>query len=113
MPYITNGMICIRSPVLIRLIIADIIAIMLIMSVIVRAHPFPFKRPHDTAKLATPNPTNTKPPIVIRNPNTLVEESESMLIKVPIDKGAIPVNKRIIPPIIIRIAITVIPVGRC
>ena len=42
---------------------------MLIMSVIVLAHPFPFKRPHETMKLAIPNPTNTKPPIVINNPN--------------------------------------------
>ena len=42
------------------------------MSVIVRAHLFPFKRPHETIKLAIPIPTNTKPPIVISNPNTLV-----------------------------------------
>jgi hypothetical protein len=86
---------------------------MLIMSVIVRAHPFPFKRPHETMKLAIPSTTNTKPPIVIRNPNALVEESESMLIKGPKNKGIIPVNKRINPPIIIRTAIIVIPVGRC
>ncbi len=46
---------------------------MLIMSVIIGAHPFPFKRPHDTTKLAIPNPTNVKPPIVISNPNALVE----------------------------------------
>ena len=86
---------------------------MLIMSVIVRAHPFPFKRPHDTTKLAMPSPTNVKPPIVIRNPSALVEESESILIKGPINKGVIPVNKSINPPIIIRMAIIVIPVGRC
>jgi hypothetical protein len=42
-----------------------------------------------------------------------VEESESMLIKVPKNKGVIPVNKSIIPPITIRTEITVIPVGRC
>ena len=36
-----------------------------------------------------------------------------MLIKGPITKGVIPVNKSIIPPIIIRIAIITIPVGRC
>ena len=71
MPYITIGMICIRSSVLARDIIANIIAIMLIMSVIVLAHPFPFKRPHETMKLAIPNPTNTKPPIVVSIPNSL------------------------------------------
>jgi hypothetical protein len=36
-----------------------------------------------------------------------------MLIKGPKNKGVIPVNKSIIPPIIIRIDIIVIPVGRC
>jgi hypothetical protein len=83
------------------------------MSVIVLAHLFPFKRPHETIKLAIPRATNAKPPIVIRNPSSLVEESESMLIKVPINKGVIPVNKSINPPIIIRTDIIVIPVGRC
>ena len=84
------------------------------MSVIIRAHLFPFKRPHETIKLAIPSPTNTKPPMVIRNPSSLVEESEeSMLIKGPINKGVIPVNNNTKPPIIIRIAIIVIPVGRC
>ena len=63
MPYITIGMMCIRSPVLARDIIANIIAIMLIMSVIVLAHHFPFKRPPETMKLAIPNPTNTTPPM--------------------------------------------------
>ena len=93
---------------------ANIIAIMLIMSVIVLAHLFPFKRPHETIKLAIPNATNVKPPIVISNPNALVEESEeSMLIKGLINKGVIPVNNRINPPIIIRTDIIVIPVGRC
>ena len=43
------------------------------ISVIVRAHSFPFKRPHETIKLAIPSATNTKPPIVIRDPNALVE----------------------------------------
>ena len=86
---------------------------MLIMSVIVLAHPFPFNNPHETTKLAIPNATNTKPPIAIRNPNSLVEESESMLINGPINKGVIPVNNRINPPIIIRTDIIVIPVGRC
>ncbi len=56
------------------------------MSVIVLAHLLPFKRPHETIKLAIPRATNAKPPIVIRNPSSLVEESESMLIKVPINK---------------------------
>ena len=56
-----------------REIIANIIAIMLIMSVIVLAHLFPFKRPHETIKLAIPSITNAKPPIVIRNPNELIE----------------------------------------
>jgi hypothetical protein len=36
-----------------------------------------------------------------------------VLIKGPINKGVIPVNKRINPPIIIRTDIIVIPVGRC
>jgi hypothetical protein len=36
-----------------------------------------------------------------------------MLIKGPKNKGVIPVNKSIIPPIIIRIDNIVIPVGRC
>ncbi len=113
MPYITIGMICIRSLILAREIIANIIAIMLIMSVIVLAHPFPFKRPHETMKLAIPSATNTKPPIAIREPGSLVEESEeSMLIKVPINNGVIPVNKSIKPPIIIRTDIIVTPVGR-
>ncbi len=107
-------MICTKSPLLTREIIANIIAIILIMSVIVRAHPLPFKRPHETIKLAIPNATNTKPPIAINNPNSLVEESEeSMLINGPINKGVIPVNKSINPPIIIRTDIIVIPVGRC
>ena len=84
------------------------------MSVIVRAQLFPFKRPHETIILAIPSPTNTKPPIVIRSPSSLVEESEeSMLIKEPINKGVIPVNKSIIPQIIIRMETIVIPVGRC
>ena len=69
MPYTIISIICIKSSLLIRVTIANIIAIILIMSVIVRAHPFPFKRPHETMKLAIPNPTNTKPPIVINNPN--------------------------------------------
>ena len=43
------------------------------MSVIVLAHLFPFKRPHETIKLDIPSITNIKPPIVIRNPNGLVE----------------------------------------
>ena len=72
MPYITIGMICIKSLILAREIIANIIAIMLIMSVIVLAHPFPFKRPHETMKLAIPNPTNTKPLIVVSIPNSLI-----------------------------------------
>jgi hypothetical protein len=63
-------------------------------------------------KLAIPSPTNVKPPIVIINPNALVEPSESMLIKGPKNKGVIPVNKSINPPIIIRMAIIVIPVRR-
>ena len=63
MPYITIGMMCIRSPVLARDTIANIIAIMLIMSVIVLVHPFPFKRPPETMKLAIANPTNTTPPM--------------------------------------------------
>ena len=33
---------------------------------------FPFKRPHETMKLAIPSPTNTNPPIVISNPNALI-----------------------------------------
>jgi len=113
MPYIITEIICTKSSLLTREIIANIIAIMLIMSVIERAHPFPFKRPHETIKLAIPSATNVKPPIVIKNPNALVEESESMLIKGPKNKGVIPVNKSINPPIIIRTAIIVIPVGRC
>ena len=36
-----------------------------------------------------------------------------MLIKGPIIKGVIPVNKSITPPIVIRIAIIIIPSGRC
>jgi hypothetical protein len=36
-----------------------------------------------------------------------------MLIKEPINKGVIPVNKSINPPIIIRMETIVIPVGRC
>ena len=113
MPYTIISIICIKSSLLIREIIATIIAIILIMSVIVLAHPFPFKRPHETIKLAIPSATNTKPPIVIRNPNALLEPSESKLIKGPKNNGAIPVNKSINPPIIIRMAIIVIPVGRC
>lgn len=113
MPYIITEITCTKSWLLAREITANIIAIMLIMSVIVLAHPFPFKRPHETTKLAIPNPTNTKPPIAIRNPSSLVEESESMLIKEPKNKRVIPVNKSTIPPIIIRTAIIVIPVGRC
>ena len=101
----------IKSWLLTREIIADIIAIMLIIRVIMRAHPFAFKRPHETMKLAIPNAINTNPPIVMSNPNSLVEE-ESMLIKVPTNKGAIPVKRRIIPPSIIRIDIIVIPIGR-
>ena len=62
-----------NPPLLTREIIANIIAIKLIMSVIVLAHLFPFKRPHETIKLAIPSITNAKPPIVIRNPNELVE----------------------------------------
>ena len=58
-----------NPPLLTREIIANIIAIMLIMSVIVLAHLFPFKRPHETIKLAIPSTTNVKPPIVISNPN--------------------------------------------
>ena len=113
MPYIITGITCTKSPLLTRETIANIIAIMLIMSVIVLAHLFPFKRPHETIILAIPSPTNTKPPIVIRSPSSLVEESESMLIKEPINKGEIPVNKSINPPIIIRMETIVIPVGRC
>ncbi|MDF2737416.1 MAG: hypothetical protein K0S93_1273 [Nitrososphaeraceae archaeon] len=114
MPYIITGIICIKSPLLTRETIANIIEIMLIMRVIVLAHLFPFKSPHETMKLAIPSPTNIKPPIVTSNPSSLVEESEeSMLIKVPKNKGAIPVNKSIIPPSIIRTDIIVIPVGRC
>ena len=45
MPYTIISIICIKSSLLIREIIVNIIAIMLIMSVIVLAHPFPFKRP--------------------------------------------------------------------
>ncbi len=85
---------------------------MLIMSVIVLAHLFPFKRPHETIKLAIPSTTNVKPAIVIRDPNAPKEGSESMLIKGPINKGVIPVNMRINPPIIIRTEIIVIPIGR-
>ena len=68
MPYTIISIICIKSSLLIREIIAIIIAIMLIMSVIVLAHLFPSKRPHETMKLAIPSATNIKPPIVISNP---------------------------------------------
>ena len=69
MPYTIISIICIKSSLLTREIIAIIIAIMLIMSVIVLAHLFPFKRPHETMKLDIPSATNIKPPIVISNPN--------------------------------------------
>ena len=69
MPYTIISIICIKSSLLTREIIAIIIAIMLIMSVIVLAHLFPSKRPHETMKLAIPSATNIKPPIVISNPN--------------------------------------------
>lgn len=93
-------------------IMANNIAIMLIMSVIKRAHPFPFNRPHDTTKLDIPKVTNIRPIIVTTNPIILVWVLESRLINEPKNKGASPVKRRITPPIIIRMAIMVIPFGR-
>jgi hypothetical protein len=45
MPYTIISIICIKSSLLIREIIAKIIAIILIISIIVRADPFPLKDP--------------------------------------------------------------------
>jgi len=109
---------------------------MVIMIVTIQAHTLPFNRPHATTKLAIPRTINI-PPITPINPQstnnvlfgmvTLVplttNEREELEVLVPSFTLICPINganatrpippiRRRIPPIIVRIAINVTPVGR-
>ncbi len=90
--------------------------IMVTMIVIAHAQPFPFNRPYDTIKYAIPRINITMPIAIGIAPRDASSEASGELalvcpISVKETDNSAPSPMRVIPPIIIRIAIIVTPIG--
>jgi len=76
-----------------------IIDIIVIISVIIQAHPAPLRRPHDTTRLAIPRSMEPMP------------ATRKTRLKIERAVKPIPPTIKIMPLIIISIAMIVIPIG--
>ena len=95
------------------------IPMILIMMVIIHAHPFPLNRPYDISKYPIPITNSTAPRPAKSTPKTdpmNADPSEisagRLEINTPRITDDIPANTDIIPRITVRIAMIVTPVGR-
>ena len=107
------------TPPVIAEIMLIAIPIILIMMVIIHAHPFPLNRPYDITKYPVPITSSTAPRAAKSTPKTdpmNADPSEisacRLEINTPRITDDIPANTDIIPRITVRIAMIVTPVGR-